>query len=149
MALATTEKFEELALLIDTSTTATPTYERIAGLIDGSISRSASVDTAEVPDVDDESLPLSIERQVRSIEVKVSGTGVWAQESHGYLMNWFYSSSTKKIRISNLKAATGDTEHEEGEALLVTLDNNRSKGSKVEASISIEFNGTPTRTAKA
>ena len=147
MALAITEKYEEMILEIETATPGT--YAKICGLIDVTISRSSSIDTAEVPDCTDESLPLSIEKQVRSIEVKVSGSGVWAQTSAGDLIDWFYSSGTKNIRLRNTKAATGDTETEAGPALLAKLDHSRSKGKKVSAEIEIEFDGTPTRTAKA
>lgn len=144
MALATTEKYEELVL--ETSEDGN-TWTRICGLIDVEVTRTANVDTAEVPDCDDESEPLSVERQVRSIEVSVSGTGVWAQESHGTLMDWFYSSATKQVRIGNLKAAVGETEYETGPALLTTLSQSRTKGQKVTANVEIQFDGKPTRTA--
>lgn len=146
MGVATTEKYEELALQMETATAGT--YTTICGLVDVTISRRANVDTVEIPDCTDESLPLSIERQVRSIEVSVSATGVWAQESYGDMMDWFYSSATKNIRIRNAKAAVGDTEYETGAALLTSLDHARTKGQKVSASIELMFDGTPTRTAK-
>lgn len=147
MAVATTEKFEELVLELETAPSS-GTYARICGLIDVEITRSAQVDTAEIPDCSDESLPLSVERQVRSIEVNVSATGVWAQESHEQLMDWFYSSAPLNIRIGNLNAAVGDTEYETGPALLTSLGQSRTKGQKVSASLEIQFDGTPTRTAK-
>lgn len=146
MAQAVTQKYEELVL--ETSEDGT-TWSRICGLIDVEITRTANVDTAEVPDCADESLPLGVERQVRSIEVSVTGTGVWAQSSHEALQDWFYSSATKRARIGNLNASVGDTEYETGMALLTNLSNSRTKGQKVTASISLEFDGTPTRTNKA
>lgn len=149
MALATTEKFEELVLEVEFDPTgAAGVFSPVCGLIDVEVSRTANVDTAEIPDCADESLPLSIERQVRSIEVTVSGSGVWAQESHGNMMDWFYSSTTLNGRIQNVNAAVGDTEYETGAILLTNLSNSRTKGQKVTADISLEFDGTPTRTAK-
>lgn len=147
MADATTEKFEELVL--EVSGDGGTTWTRLCGLIDVEVSRSANLDTAEVPDCNDESLPLSIQKAVRSIEVSISGSGVWAQESHGTMMDWFYSSATKDIRIGNLKAGVGDTEYESGFGYLASLSNSRTKGQKVSASIEIQFDGTPTRSAKA
>ena len=146
MALATTQKYEQLVL--ETSEDGT-TWTRICGLIDVEITRTANIDSAEVPDCDDESLPLSIERQVRSVEFSASGTGVWAQESHETLMDWFYSSASKRARIGNLGAAIGDTEYETGYAYLTNLSNSRTKGQKVTANIELMFDGTPTRTNKA
>lgn len=145
MARAITEKFEQMVL--ETSDDGN-TWSRICGLNDVTITRTANVDEAEVPDCDDESLPLSIEKEVRSVNVAVSAEGVWAQQSHGTLMDWFYSSATKHARIGNLNAASGDTEYETGPALLTTLTNTRTKGQKVSASLELAFDGTPTRTAK-
>lgn len=147
MANAITEKYEELVL--ELSTDGGTTWARICGLIDVEITRTSNIDTSETPDCDDESLPLSVERQVRSIEVSASGTGVWAQQSHQSLMDWFYSSSTQDVRLGNLNAASGDTEYETGKAILASLSNSRTKGQKVSASIEIQFDGTPVRSAKA
>lgn len=149
MALATTQKYEQLVVEISDDPTTAPaiTWSRACGLIDAEITRSANVDTAEIPDCDDESKPLSVERQVRSIEVTVSGNGVWAQESHGTLMDWFYSSATKWCRVGNLNAASGDTQYETGTALLTNLSNARTKGQKVTATLEVMFDGTPARTA--
>lgn len=146
MVQAITEKFEELVLEVSDDGV---TWARLCGLIDVDVTRTANTDSVEIPDCDDESLPLSTEKSVRSIEIAVSGTGVWAQQSHGTLMDWFYSSATKQARIGNLNAAVGQTEYESGNAYLTDLSNSRAKGQKVTASISVEFDGTPTRTAKA
>jgi hypothetical protein len=146
MAVAVTEKYEEMVLEVETAVPGT--YTIICGMVDVTVSRAASVDTSEVPDCADESLPMSLEKEVRSIEVKVSASGVWAQSSQDMLSDWFYSSNSKNIRVRNTKAATGDTETEAGPALLVKLDNMRTKGKKVSAEIEIEFDGTPTRTNK-
>ena len=146
MAQAVTEKFEEMVLEVSDDGI---TWARLCGLVDIDVTRTANVDTVEIPDCDDESLPLSTEKSVRSIEVSVSGTGVWAQQSHGTMSDWFYSSATKQCRIGNLNAASGTPEYETGNAFLTDLSNSRTKGQKVTASIAIEFDGTPTRTNKA
>lgn len=148
MATAVTEKYEEMILDVETAPSS-GVYAPICGLIDVTINRTANVDTAEIPDCDNESLPLSIERQVRSIEVTVSATGVWAQSSQDMLKNWFYSATTKNIRLRDTKASSGDVEMESGAALLTSLSNARTKGQKVTAEIEIQFDGTPTLTDKA
>lgn len=145
MATPTTEKFEEMILDVE-FVTGSGTYTAICGLIDVTIARTANVDTAEVPDCDDESQPLSLEKEVRSIEVNVSGTGVWAQSSQSALKEWFYSGAVKNVRLRDTAAANGDVEIESGPALLASLTNTRTKGQKVSAEIEIQFNGTPTRT---
>lgn len=145
MANATTQKFSEMVL--EVSDDGGTTWTKLCGMIDVEVTRTSNIDTAEVPDCDDETLPLSLEKQVRSIEVSVSASGVWAQESHGTMMDWFYSSASKDARIGNLNAASGETEYEAGKAILANLSNARTKGQKVSASIELQFDGTPTRTA--
>ncbi|ASY56491.1 phage tail tube protein [Sinorhizobium sp. CCBAU 05631] len=151
MVKPVTEKFEELVLDVEFDPVGSPgVYTRICGILDATVTRTANVDTSEVPgDCDDESVPVSVERQVRSIEVTVSGTGVWAQQSQGKLKNWFYSAATLNTRVRDTNAASGDTEVESGPALLTGLTTGRTKGQKVSAEIEIQFDGTPTRTAAA
>jgi len=153
MARAVTAKFEEMILEVNFTPLVTPAvYSRICGITDVEITRQSQIDTTEVPDCDDESLPLAIERQVRSQEVMISGSGVWALEYHERLMDWWYSGAALPVRLRNAKAeadgATGDTIAEAGDALLVNLNNTRTKGQKVTASIELQFDGVPARTPK-
>lgn len=145
MAKAVTEKFEELVLDVE-FTASSGVYTSICGLIGASISRQANVDSAEIPDCDDESLPLEIEKQVRSLEVSVSGTGVMARTSQSLLKEWFYSGEEKNVRIRDTFAANGDIEIESGPALLVSLGTAREKGQRVSMELEIQFSGTPSRT---
>jgi hypothetical protein len=149
MALAATAKYEQFVLEVEFQT---GTWSRICGVTDVTINRQSQIDTTEVPDCDDESLPLAIERAVRAQEVTVSGTGVWALSSHERMMDWWYGGNTFPTRIRNLKAVAdgvvGDTITETGPAILVTLSNARTKGQKVTAEIEIQFDGVPTRAAK-
>lgn len=147
MAQATTMKFEQLVL--ELSEDGGSTWARICGLTDATVTRSANIDTVEIPDCDDESLPFSVEKQVRSLDYSVSATGVWAAESHGTLLDWLKSSATKDARIGYLAAASSTPEYETGKALLTNLSHTRTKGQKVSASIELQFDGTPTSTDKA
>jgi hypothetical protein len=148
MARAVTEKYEEMILDVELVADS-GVYTPICGMNDVTITRTANIDSAEVPDCDDESLPLSVEKQVRSIEVSVSATGVWARSSQDTLKNWFYSSATKNIRIRDTAASSGDAAIESGPALLATLTNTRTKGQKVSAEIELQFDGVPTLTDAA
>lgn len=151
MAAPVTEKFEELVLDVEFDPVGNPgVYTRICGILDATVNRTANIDTTEVPgDCDNESVPVSVEKEVRSLDVSVSGTGVWAQQSQGKLKNWYYSGTSLNVRVRDLNAASGDTEVESGPALLATLNTGRTKGQKVSSEIEIQFNGTPTRTAAA
>lgn len=145
-----TEKYEEMILEVEFDPAVTPAvFTPICGMIDVSIKRTSNVDTMEVPDCDDESKPLSVEREVRSQEVIVTASGVWAKSSNSKLIEWWRSGTTLKVQLRNTKAATGDIEIEAGPALLSQVNNDRTKGKKVSADIQIEFDGIPTTTMKA
>jgi len=125
------------------------TYVPLCGMTDVTITRTANVDETEVPDCDDESLPVSVEVAVRSITVTVDATGVWARTSNKAMLDWFYSGGTKNIRLRNTAAASGDPESESGPALLTTMTDARTKGQKVTREINIRFDGVPTVANKA
>lgn len=147
MARAKTENFHEMVVEIEGDTPGT--FVKICGFTGNAINRSHNMSTTEVPDCDDESLPASVERAVQSTEVTLSGTGVWASQSHELMMDWFYSGATKNIRVGHLRSDVGDTEYETGPAYLASLNHSRERGQKVTAEIEIQFDGVPTRTAKA
>lgn len=147
MPAPTTEKFEQMTL--ETSTNGT-TWTKICGLVGVTINRTAQFDTTEVPaDCVDESLPLRVERSVRTVDVTVSADGVWAQQSHKTISDWFYSGATLQVRVGHQATLTGDPQYEQGNAFLTSFNNVRTKGQKVTAAIEIAFDGTPTRTNKA
>lgn len=148
MARAQTANFHQLVIEVET-TSGSGVYSRLCGLTSRGINRQSNMSTSEVPDCDDESLPAAVERAVQSQEVTISGSGVWAAQSHETMLDWWYSGATKNIRVQHVNAAVGDTEYETGTAYLVSINNQAERGTKVTAEISIEFDGIPTRTAKA
>lgn len=149
MAKAVTAKFEEMVLEVEFDPVGSAgTYTRICGITDVTINRTSNVDTTEVPDCADESKPHYVERAVRSQEVNVSGTGVWSLSANHEMQTWWRSGTTLDTRIRNVKAEdngdVGDIYEETGPALLVSLNNGRTKGQKVSANIEIQFDGIPT-----
>ena len=147
MPAPVTEKFEQMRLEVSENGT---TWTMLCGLVGVSISRSAQFDTTEVPaDCNDESLPLRVERAIRTVEVTVSADGVWERNAHQTILDWFYSGASKQIRLGHLNALVGNTQYESGPAILSSYNNQRTKGQKVTAAIEIQFDGTPTRIDKA
>lgn len=150
MAKAVTEKYEEMILDVEVDPDGSPgVFTPLCGMTDVTITRTSNVDETEVPDCDDESLPVSVEVAVRSQTVTVDATGVWARSSNKTMMDWWYSGATKNIRLRNTAAATGDPETESGPALLVTMTDARTKGQKVTREVNIRFDGVPTVANKA
>lgn len=142
-----TAAFQHMVVEIETDTPGT--YAKICGITSRGINRQHNMQTSEVPqDCDDESLPAAVERAVQSSEVTISGSGVWASQSHQLMLDWWYGAQTKNVRVQHVNAAIGDTEYETGPAYLVSISNQAEKGPKVTAELAIEFDGMPTRTAK-
>lgn len=144
MARATTATFDKMTLAVET---APGVYTRICGLTSRGINRTHNMQTTEVPDCDDESLPAAVERAVQSSEATISASGVWAAESHELVLDWFNSGQPKNIRVRHANADIGDTEYESGPAYLVSINNQAERGQKVTAEMEIQFDGLPTRTA--
>ncbi|BCH32639.1 hypothetical protein MesoLjLc_45690 [Mesorhizobium sp. L-8-10] len=147
MAKAATANFHQMVLEVETDTPGT--YAKLCGLTSRGVNRQHNMQTSEVPDCDDESLPAAVERAVQSSEVTISGSGVWAAQSHETMLDWWYSGATKNVRIRHVNALVGDTEYETGPAYLASISNQAERGTKVTAEIAIEFDGLPTRTPKA
>lgn len=147
MAKAITEAFHEMVLEVEDATPGT--WLKICGLTERGVNRTHNMQTTEVPDCDDESLPASLERAVQSSEVTIAANGVWAAQSHELVMDWWYSGQKQNIRVQNVLAETGDTEFETGMAYLTSLNNVAARGQKVTADMTIEFDGLPTRTPAA
>lgn len=145
MARATTANFHQMVLEVEW-VASSGTYAKVCGLTGRGINRQHNMQTSEVPDCDDESLPAAVERAVQSSEVTVGGTGIWSAESHGLLLDWWYSGATKNIRIQHVNAEAGDTEYESGAAYLQSINNQADRGTKVTAELAVEFDGLPTRT---
>ncbi len=148
MTRAITSNFHEMVLEVET-TAGSGIYAKVCGLTSRSINRQHNMQTSEVPDCDDESLPSAVERAVQSSEVTVQAQGVWASQSHEMLQQWWRSGQTKNIRIGHMKAASGDIQYESGPAYLVELNNTAERGQKVTGELSIQFDGIPTTTDAA
>lgn len=147
MAQPTTGKFSELGIYIGDG--ADPeVFTFLCGLTSKGVQRSATTQSTSVPDCADEDAPAWEQKSVDTLSITASGTGVWAAESHESMLDWFYSGLPKNIQVRHAKAAVGDTEYEEGAALLTALNNTVDRGQKIQAEITIEFDGAPTRTVK-
>jgi hypothetical protein len=95
-------------------------------------------------------VPSEVQIDPQALTVNVSGTAVWAAQSHGMMMDWIYLKQRKNIRVGHLNADVGDTEYESGPAYLVTMNDSAQKtAGAVTREIEIRFDGTPSRTDKA
>lgn len=149
MAIAATADFDELVIEVE-FTASSGTYAKVCGMVDFTITRTNNTDTSEVPDCADESLPHYQVASVRSQNMSVSGTGVWALANHADMHDWWKGATTKNVRITNAyvtaNGSAGDPEVETIPMILASLNNARTKGSVVTAEIELTQNGAITIT---
>lgn len=148
MARAETADYDEYVLEVEFDPDGSPgTFSTICGLTDVTGNHTSNMETSEIPDCDDEGLPFAIARAVRSQEVTISATGVWARQSNHRVMSWWRSATTLNTRLRNANAeangAVDDIYGETGPAFLVSVSNSRTKGQKVTAEVEIQFDGLP------
>lgn len=144
MATATTGTFNQFKILIGDGATPTEVFTPICGLTSRGLTGSADVVTSEVPDCTNEDLPSWQEKDVKSIGMSLSGSGMWAQESHEMLLQWFLTGAKKNIKVQYANADTGDVEFLAGPAVITQLNNAAEKGGRISAEISLEFTAKPT-----
>jgi predicted secreted protein len=135
MPLATTAKFAEMALHLETSTPGT--YAAICGLVGVEFTFTNETGEAMIPDCGNDALPMEIEREVIATDWSATATGVWAQESHEALLQWALTGATRNVRFVYAKAKVGDVEFITGPAILASLTHAREKGQRVSASLSL------------
>src|SRR5690606_26518363 len=127
MAQPITGKFSELVISIGDG--ANPeVFTPICGMTSKGIQRSATTQSTSVPDCADEDAPAWEEKAVDTLSITVSGMGVWAADNHETMLDWFYSGASRNIKVRHVKAKVGDTEYEEGPALLTALNNTVDRG---------------------
>ena len=148
MARPTTAKFSELQILLGDGEDP-ESFTTVCGLTSKGIQRTATTQSTIVPDCDDEDAPAWEEKAVDSLSMSLSGSGVWTKGDHQKFLDWYRSGLPKNIRVRNAQAASGDTEYEQGPALLTQLNNSVDRGQKVQAEITIEFDGQPSIVAAA
>lgn len=146
MAKAITAGFRQLGVEIEW-VPGSGTYARFCGLTSKGMTRQNNIEESRVPYCE-EDRPSAIEKSVESQTFAISGSGVWARQNHQSALDWFYAGDTRNARIFHQNAAVGETEYEQGPALLAALNITTEDGQKVQAEIDIQFDGTPERIAK-
>ena len=144
MAAPIHEEYHEL--VVEFSKDEGSTWARNCVLMGVEVSRTtATTDVETVRDCDNDALPNNISRRVQSISVSMSGTGNWTQGGYNQFLTKFYGGDNTPMmaRIGNLAAASGEIEYEQGNIIITSLGQARTKGSVVTASIELTFADTP------
>lgn len=149
MATAVTTTFAKFKIEVGDGETPTEGFTAVCGLTSKGLQGSADVVTSEVPDCADEDLPSWQEKDVKSIGMTLSGSGMWSTVNHTLLMDWFLAGTKKNVKVTYMDAAVGAPEFIMGPAVLTQLNNAVEKGGRLSADITLEFTAKPTVTDQA
>lgn len=144
MAKATTSTFGNFKLLIGDGATPTEAFAAICGLTSKGINFSSDTTDVEVPDCTDEDLPAYKEKGIKAQEITLTGSGMWAAEHHGDMINWWKSGIAKNAKVQYVDAVNGDPEFINGPLLLISIGNTVEKGGRLSAELSFAFASMPT-----
>jgi hypothetical protein len=146
MARADTSTFGQFKILLGDGATPVEAFAPICGLTSKGINFETETTTVEVPDCTDEDLPAYKEEGPKSYAVTLSGSGMWAAQSHGTLLNWWKSGTSKNIKVQYAEAASGEPEFIEGPAIIKSIGNTVDKGGRLSADLAFAFTEMPTFT---
>jgi predicted secreted protein len=144
MAQATTSTFGQFKILLGDGATPTEVFTPICGLTSKGINYETETNTVEVPDCTNEDQPAYKEEGAKSYSVSLTGSGMWAAQSHGILIDWWKTGNAKNIKVQYVQSETGDVEFVNGPAILKSLGSTVEKGGRLSADISIAFTAMPT-----
>lgn len=146
MATASTGKYGEFRITVESDITP-GVYALICGLTTKGIQFNSDVVTSEVPDCSNEDLPSWQEKDIKSVGCSLSGSGMWAKESHEQMLQWIMNGTKKNVKVQ-YPAAVGDVEYLSGPCVCTAVGTSVEKGGRMTAEISLEFSAKPTTTDK-
>jgi hypothetical protein len=144
MAKATEVSFSKFKVLIGDGATPTEAFDAICALVSKGVQRAAQTTSNVRYDCDDEDAPGYEEKRVTSLSVTISGSGKVAMENRQTMLDWYYSATPRNVKIQNVDAPNGDTEYEEGPAVLTQYNEQGERNGKMNCDITIEFAEQPT-----
>jgi predicted secreted protein len=117
------------------------------GLTSKGFDTAASSNEVAVPDCDDPDAPAWIERVVKSLSSKVTGSGVLAAESFDVWRDWSLSGLAKNVRVE-LQPPTGSTGlalgYYAGSFILSAFSLKAALGDKVTVDVTMDSDGQVT-----
>lgn len=143
MAKATTSTFGQFKILIGDGATPVESFAAICGLTSKGINFNSDVTDTEVPDCTDEDMPSYKEKGVTAYDITLSGSGVWAREHHGVLLNWWKTQAPKNAKVQYANAGPGQPEYISGQLILISIGNQVDKGNRLSADLSFAFVSMP------
>ena len=138
MAQATTYRFSKFLILLGNAPTTPEVFEDPCGLTSRGFTRTANLQSTNVPDCADPDLPAYLEQDVVSYEWSLAGSGVVAEESVQTWEDWWESGDPKNIQIK--LDGTLDLVWE-GAAFLQQLTYTAERGQRVNIAVNIVGSG--------
>jgi len=143
MSQGTGSEFAQFKILVGDGGDPVEAFAFICGVTEKNISYDSETVTTEMPDCADESLPSYKNIGVKSVGIQMDCSGMWTQESHGTLINWWKSAAPKNVKVQYADAAPGAPEYLTGPCVLTNLKHSAPKGGFMTGSFSLMFTVMP------
>lgn len=143
MAQATTYKFSKFVITVGDGQ-ATEVFTAPCGLTSSGFTRTANLNTTNVPDCANPDLPSWLEQDIVSYEASISGAGVIAKESYPMWEHWWTSGVARNVKITLTDTPTPTVWS--GKAILQQLTYTGERGQRVTGNINLVFDGAVTST---
>lgn len=127
-------------------------YTNWCGAKNFSLSIQNEVQSEKVGDCDDWSAPVVTVKEYSGQNITASMDGTWTSATHAKTSDWALNQKKLNVRIHFPDALAGEIEYYDGVAMLAGLDLGEIgnvDGNKITESVSLEFDGKLTTTAKA
>lgn len=115
-------------------------FSQPCGLTNKSFKLSATTNSTLIPDCDDPEAPAWEAKEVNSLALQVTGTGVMAKESLAIWRDWFMSAGSKNCQMH---IDDNDLGYFEGSMIISNLELGGQRGQKVTINVTIENDGAP------
>lgn len=143
MAKPTTVPYSKFLILIGDGATPTESFTAPCGLNSEGLDLNATSNDVTVPDCDDPDAPAWLERAVRSMSGKITGSGIMAVESFTLWRDWALSGQPKNARVQLNLPGLG---YYAGSFILTTFTLKAERGDKVQVDITLDSDGQITWT---
>jgi len=146
MAQATTSSFGDFQVLLGDGSSP-EAFSLICGITQKGISFDSDTTDTPVPSCENEDAVPYKEPDVSAQQVSLSGSGVWAAQSHGILYEWWRSGAKRNIKVNYNKVLTGDLKTLSGPAILKSFQHTANRGEKLQlGNLAIVFAELPDET---
>lgn len=151
MATARTIRFGESMILVGDGATPTENFTAPCGFTELTMTMVINTEDTEVPDCDDPDSMVWLITDVRSQQMRMSGSGVLDRDALALWHNWYYvnAGAEKNVRWFRNIPGADNGGYYQGPGVLTAYEENAQRRGRYNISVGIAINGRPSFVATA